>query len=255
MKKSFSELPNQHQELFKLLLKQQGIAFPKQEILPRHAKGAPLSYAQRRLWFTEQMNPGSGAYNVSMGMRMKGEVRVEELRWAVGEVVKRHEVLRSRFEVVEGEPWQVVEDEARVRFELEDLREGTEEEREEGVRRILREEAERGFDLQAGAPLRMRMLRIGEQEYVLVMVEECIHEGGVGVVREEGGRGRGRAEGFGGSIWGLCAVAAGVAGGRGTGRTDEVLGRAVEGEQRGAGAANRLPTSRAEGMEGRGGAV
>src|SRR6185369_12510975 len=62
--------------------------------VPREAR-MPLSYAQQRLWVIEQMEPGNGAYNIGMGVRLEGELKVEALRRAVRALVRRHEVLRT----------------------------------------------------------------------------------------------------------------------------------------------------------------
>ena len=57
----------------------------------------PLSYAQQRLWFLEQLEPGSAAYNMPLGVRLRGELKREAVEWSLNELVKRHEVLRTRF--------------------------------------------------------------------------------------------------------------------------------------------------------------
>src|SRR5262249_44871710 len=61
----------------------------------------PLSFAQQRLWFIDQLEPGSAAYNIPIAVRLEGELKVEALRKAIEEEVRRHEVLRTRFESVE----------------------------------------------------------------------------------------------------------------------------------------------------------
>src|SRR5215813_1220194 len=66
----------------------------------------PLSYAQQRLWFLAQMEGGREAYHVSFGVRLKGELDHQALRQALDRIVARHEALRTRFVIVEGEPRQ-----------------------------------------------------------------------------------------------------------------------------------------------------
>ena len=70
--------------------------------------GLPLSYAQQRLWFIDQLEPGSAAYNISMMLRVRGELQVEALERAVAGLVARHEALRTHFEWVEGQAVQVI---------------------------------------------------------------------------------------------------------------------------------------------------
>ncbi|HEX3156413.1 MAG TPA: condensation domain-containing protein, partial [Candidatus Angelobacter sp.] len=74
----------------------------------------PLSFSQQRLWFVHQLEPDSSAYNIASAFRLQGELRVELLERTIREIVRRHEVLRTRFEIVGGEPRQIVENEIRV---------------------------------------------------------------------------------------------------------------------------------------------
>ncbi|CAM5261561.1 Linear gramicidin synthase subunit D [Streptomyces alboniger] len=91
--------------------------------IPRRPADArpPLSFAQRRLWFLDQMVPGSPAYNVPMSFRVRGPLRREVLERAVEEVVRRHESLRTRLPSENGEPWQEIVDDVRVPVELVDV--------------------------------------------------------------------------------------------------------------------------------------
>src|SRR5262249_38916923 len=74
---------------------------------PRNER-LPLSFAQQRLWFLDQLAPGNALYNMSGGLRLEGRLDLEALERAINEIVRRHEVLRTRFEVEAGEPVQVV---------------------------------------------------------------------------------------------------------------------------------------------------
>src|SRR6185503_4736304 len=144
----------------------------KEEGIKRREKEGrvPLSYAQERLWFLEQLEPGSGAYNIPAAIRLRGELNVEALKGSVGRVVERHEALRTVFIEEGGKVRQEVKAEGSVRIEEVDLRSVREEEREEEVKRIGKEEGLKGFDLREGPVLRMKLLRVGEEEHVLVIV-------------------------------------------------------------------------------------
>ena len=109
-----------------------------------------LSFAQQRLWFLGQMEGGSEAYHIPLRMRMRGALDVGALRRALERIVARHEVLRTTFAVVEGEPVQRIQAVEQARFELreEDLRERGE--TSEELARRIQEEAERPFDLGRG---------------------------------------------------------------------------------------------------------
>ena len=149
----------------------------------------PLSYAQQRLWFIDQLEPGSAVYNVPVGVRVLGELRVASLERTLREVVNRHEVLRTRIVEREGRAAQEVEAAGRVELEREDLRGLGSEEQESEVRRQGDREAERPFDLRQGPLLRARLLELGEAEHVLLLTMHHIVSDGwsMGVlVREIG---------------------------------------------------------------------
>src|SRR4051794_19677631 len=92
----------------------EGTAANRQETIPRcpRADGVrafPLSFAQERFWFLDQMEPGSVAYNMTEALEIKGPLQVEVLARTFREIVGRHEVLRTRFEVRNGAPVQVID--------------------------------------------------------------------------------------------------------------------------------------------------
>ena len=136
------------------------------ERAPRECR-LPLSFAQQRLWFLDQLAPQDPTYNCPGGVRLEGRLDVEALEGAINEIVRRHEVLRTRIEAEEGEPAQVIDEWERRRLEVEDLSGMTREEREEEVKRRGKEEAERGFDLSRGPLLRVKVLKLGEEEHVV----------------------------------------------------------------------------------------
>ena len=128
----------------------------------------PLSYAQQRLWFLDQLQGNSAEYNVPEALRLRGELDERAVEKAINTIVERHESLRTRFEEEEGEARQVIEKEVRIEVPVEDLRGLSEKEREEKVQEALKREGEEAFDLRSGPVLRMRLLRLGEREHVLL---------------------------------------------------------------------------------------
>src|SRR5579864_2748151 len=129
----------------------------------------PLSYEQQRLWFLSQLVPGSAIYNVPIALRLKGRLHVEALRKALMEIVQRHEVLRTRFVTVEGEPMQLVEPAKGPFLELENLCGLPPAERDAEAIRRATEEANTPFDLSVGPMLRTKLLQLAEQEHVLLL--------------------------------------------------------------------------------------
>ncbi len=139
--------------------------------IPRR-RDLPLSFAQERLWFLEQLEPGNASYHLPVAVRFKGRLEAAALGGALAAIVARHEALRTRFVTVEGRPAQAIS--ARVHLglpsvDLSLLSPDRREEREEEVRRLALEAARQPFDLERGPLLRVRLLRLEEEEHVLLL--------------------------------------------------------------------------------------
>ena len=130
----------------------------------------PLSFAQQRLWILDRLTPGGSAYNVPYAYRLRGDVSLENLENALTEIVRRHEVLRTFFTAVDGEPLQTVGPATRVNVDIRDLRSAPDGDRETAAMLQLHEEAHRGFDLERGPLMRVTLIRLGDEEYLLVLV-------------------------------------------------------------------------------------
>ncbi|MFL6286495.1 MAG: amino acid adenylation domain-containing protein, partial [Pyrinomonadaceae bacterium] len=129
----------------------------------------PASYAQQRLWLIEQLEPGSAAYNVPSAARLRGRLDTEALAGALREIVRRHESLRTRFTSVDGRPVQVIEQGVELEVPTVDLTAMSEEEREERAKELAREEARRPFDLSCAPLIRATLLRLSDEEHVLLL--------------------------------------------------------------------------------------
>jgi amino acid adenylation domain-containing protein len=134
----------------------------------RDAGLAPLSYAQQRLWFIHQLEPDSPAYNIPLAVRLTGALDPPALARTLSEVVRRHEALRTTFAVHAARPFQVIHPPAPLDLPVEDLTALAAEERERAAQRIADDEARRPFDLARGPLLRARLLRLTEDEHVLL---------------------------------------------------------------------------------------
>ena len=138
----------------------------------------PLSFAQQRLWFIQQMEPRSVAYNMPYALRMGGALDVDVLERALDALVARHESLRTVFPASGGEPVQVVLPPAPVDPPKVDLRPLPADAREDELRRRMRQEAERPFDLAAGPLLRVALLRLDEEDTaVLFTLHHIVGDG------------------------------------------------------------------------------
>ncbi|HEU0078085.1 MAG TPA: condensation domain-containing protein, partial [Longimicrobiaceae bacterium] len=147
----------------------------------------PLSFAQQRLWFIDQLEPGSATYNMPFPLRLRGALDVGALEGALSELVRRHESLRTVFATVDGEPVQVIQPAGERRLDVIDLRDRAESERETEVRRLLTEDAGRPFDLTRGPLLRTTLVRTGEADYtLLVNMHHIVSDGwSMGVLTRE----------------------------------------------------------------------
>jgi FkbM family methyltransferase len=149
----------------------------------------PLSFAQQRLWFIDQLEPGSVFYNVPAAVRLQGSLNQEALARTFTEVVSRHEVLRTRFATVNGRAVQVVEEATPVALAVEELSALEIGEQEARVREWAARDAATPFDLSRGPLLRVKLLRLGEQEHVVLLTMHHIVSDGwsVGVLIKEVG--------------------------------------------------------------------
>jgi Condensation domain len=126
----------------------------------------PLSFAQQRLWFLDQLMPGSIAYNMSGAVRLSGPLNIAALEQSLSEVLRRHEVLRTTFRVIDGQPFQSIAPAKPFILSVTDLESFAEAEREAEARRLASEEAQRPFDLAKGPLFRARLLRLGKEEHI-----------------------------------------------------------------------------------------
>ncbi|HEY9874102.1 MAG TPA: amino acid adenylation domain-containing protein, partial [Candidatus Obscuribacterales bacterium] len=138
----------------------------------RESNSFPLSFAQQRLWFFDQLDPGNPTYNVCSIGRVAGKLNAIALEQSLNEIIRRHEILRTTFKVVDGQPVQVIAPSLTLNIPIIDLREIPESLREQEVQRLVNQESDRPFDLQTGSLLRVSLLHLTEFEYLLVF---CMH--------------------------------------------------------------------------------
>ena len=136
----------------------------------RRPRRCPQSYAQQRLWFLDQLVPGSAAYNVVQGYRLEGELHLQALRRSLVAVVERQASLRTTFADADGVGIQVVAAEGGDPLRVVDLEAARSEETEREVRRLAELEASSPFDLRQGPLFRATLYRLGPRDHLLLLV-------------------------------------------------------------------------------------
>ena len=146
-----------------------------------------VSVAQAQLWALDRVLPGMPWFNIVHAVRLTGVLNVVALERSCNEIVRRHEVLRTTFATVAGQPVPVIAPELRLLLPVDDLRACPEPERENAVQRLMQEEALRPFSLEQGPLFRVRLLRLDAQEsLLLVTLHNIVSDGwSIGVLTHE----------------------------------------------------------------------
>ena len=129
----------------------------------------PLSFSQQRFWFLDQLSPGSSFNNIPVALRIRGVLSLTALHRALTEIVQRHEILRARFITDQGHPAQVIDQHCNLPFSVEDLTNLGEAAQEAQVTVLMSNEAHQSFDLTTGPLIRVRLLRLSQTDYVLLL--------------------------------------------------------------------------------------
>ncbi len=135
--------------------------------IPR-SESIPLSFAQARLWFLDQLQPESSLYNIPLALRLSGQLNITALQSSINEIIRRHEALRTNFTTQEGQPVAVIAATLNCQLQVVNLLHIRESEREIEAQRLARVEANRPFNLEREPLLRSMVLQLGETEYVLL---------------------------------------------------------------------------------------
>ena len=152
-----TSLSPEQRALFELLRKEK--RQPATNGIPRrtNAGPCPLSFGQQRIWFMEEWQPGTAAYNVVLPLRLRGPLDVPRLRRSLNQIIARHDALRTTISVVDGQPVQVVADRLELAIDLQDTAEEAE------ALRCMIAEAEQPFDLRQHPLIRIRVLRLSQR--------------------------------------------------------------------------------------------
>jgi amino acid adenylation domain-containing protein len=146
----------------------QSPAVPPLKVVPRDGV-VPLTMTQEHLWELDRLLPGAPFSNMLYAVRVTGALNVAALKQSFNEIIKRHEILRTTFTTIAGQPVQVIAPNLHVSLLTEDLRALPEGARESQAQRLIRAQGLYPFDLENGPLLQARLLRFGEQEHILLL--------------------------------------------------------------------------------------
>jgi amino acid adenylation domain-containing protein/non-ribosomal peptide synthase protein (TIGR01720 family) len=133
------------------------------------AADLPLSFAQQRLWFIEQLEPGTTSFHMPLPLRVQGRLDPLVAQWVLGEILRRHEALRTRFPALDGVPLQVVDPPGCFDLPVVDLEGLAPALRDSEALRLARQESRRLFDLARGPLLRATLVRLGAEDWIALL--------------------------------------------------------------------------------------
>ncbi len=176
-----------NQTITELRTTQSGFTLPPIKPQQADSEQLPLSWAQERLWFIDQLESGSATYNIPMAMRLIGELDLTVLEQTLCEIVRRHEVLRTSFPSIEGIPTQVINSEANLLFKIVDLSNTDKIKRNTQLQQSLQQEITTPFNLATGPLIRSNLWQLSSNEYVLLVnIHHIVSDGwSMGVLRQE----------------------------------------------------------------------
>ena len=152
------------------LLNKEGMVSDEDRIPRRQESGpAPLSFSQQRLWFFDQFEPASFAYNLLTPVSLQGKLDVSALQEAFNELVRRHEVLRTTFELRDGQPVQVIGPQHSIPIRQIELSHLPQAEQQQKFETLFNEQVRQPFDLKKGPLLRITLIQMAPQEHVLLL--------------------------------------------------------------------------------------
>ncbi len=128
----------------------------------------PLSYSQQRMWFYEHLASGSASFHIPLGVRLTGQLNHAALEQTFGEIIRRHESLRTIFPAVYDRPIQVIQEPTSFHLPVVDLSSLANEDREPEAARLAQQEALRRFDLGKGPLLRLMLFRLSDSDHIAI---------------------------------------------------------------------------------------
>ena len=168
--KQITGLSVEKRQLLDRFLKSAGLSLSSAIIVPqrRDTDRFPLSFAQERLWFMDQLQPNTPLYNIPDTHSFKGPLDLDALQRSLTEIVRRHEILRTTFQMVDGQPVQVIAPPQPRAVPVIDISHLPDAERTAEARRLADEESTQPFDISCGPLFRMQLVRLAEEDHLLL---------------------------------------------------------------------------------------
>ena len=169
--KQIAALPPEKRELFEAMLLEQGVDLSEIMIVPqkRDENRFPLSFSQQRLWFLDQLQPGTSLYNITSVLRLRGNLQISALEYSFNELVRRHEVLRTTFATDGESPVQIVHPHQPLSINLLELSGSSGKDITDRIHEQALQESARPFNLAEGPLLRLTLLQFSESDHVLIL--------------------------------------------------------------------------------------
>ncbi|MCJ8281909.1 MAG: condensation domain-containing protein, partial [Rivularia sp. ALOHA_DT_140] len=168
--KRIAALPPEKRALFERQLQEKGIQLDRSSICKRqNLNELPLSFAQERLWFLHQLEPDNTAYNIAIAWRFTGNLDIELLKGCLNTIVQRHDILRTSFVAVNGQPSQFIIPQLQLSLPIIDLRSLPKLNCQIEIDKLTKQEAQYPFKLNEAPLLRVKLLQISDNENILLL--------------------------------------------------------------------------------------
>jgi condensation domain-containing protein len=170
--KFIEELSPKKRALFELLLKEKRNQALQRLQIPNRAQASsyPLSFTQQRLWILDQLAPDRASYNIYFAVHLRGKLNVDAMEKSFNEIIRRHEVLRTTFRIIDGQPAQLIAPRASLPLARIDVSHHCEPERHRLIQLCIDEQIRRPFDLSESFPIRVTLLKDSDEDHVIILV-------------------------------------------------------------------------------------
>jgi len=166
------DLTPQKRKLLQQLIKKEGLDGPDTSTITRRQTQSPipLSFAQQRLWFLDQLEPGNSVYNIPIACRITGPFQISLFQRSIDDIIHRHEILRTIVRKSNGVPEQLIKQHTTLPINVIDLTDTPDAEKKCQIRERIIIEGKKPFDLSHGPLIRISVIRLGVKEHILIIV-------------------------------------------------------------------------------------